>query len=126
MASPSVSLLVTIMLLLLLPPSPACSSLSCELDFTRVALLSCHETAPQNPTASCYDALLYSIDICPIHELENGLCCLCVYMVSRNTTFDLPTSYVSCGGKDSSNVLQWNAIIPRPTDCNGKSRTFLN
>jgi hypothetical protein len=40
--------------------------------------------------------------------------------------FDLHTSYVSCDGKDSSNVLQWNAIIPRPIDCNGKSRTFLN
>jgi hypothetical protein len=26
--------------------------------------------APQNPTASCYDTLLYSIDIWPIHELE--------------------------------------------------------
>jgi hypothetical protein len=125
MASSSVSLLVTIMLLLL-SSSPACSSLICRLDFTSVALHSCQETAPQNPTASCCDALLYSINIWPIHELEKGLCCLCVYMVSRNTTFDLPTSYVSCGGKDSSNVLQWNVIIPRPTDCNGKSRTFLN
>jgi hypothetical protein len=121
----SISLLVTIMLLLP-PPSPACSLLSCRLDFTSLALLSCQETAPQNPTASCCDALLYSIDIWPIYELEKGLCCLCVYMVSRNITFDLPTSYVSSGGKDSSNVLQWNAIIPRPTGCNGKSRTFLN
>jgi hypothetical protein len=40
MASSSVSLLVTIMLLLL-SPSLACSSLSCRLDFTSVALLSC-------------------------------------------------------------------------------------
>jgi hypothetical protein len=39
MASSSVSLLVTIMLLL--SPSHACSSLSCRLDFTSVALLSC-------------------------------------------------------------------------------------
>jgi hypothetical protein len=81
MASSSVSLLVTIMLLLLLPTSLVCSSLSCRLDFTSVALLSCEETAPQNPTASCCDALLYSIDIWPIHEMEKGLCCLCVYMV---------------------------------------------
>jgi hypothetical protein len=108
MASSSVLLLVTIMLLLLLTPSPACSLLSCGLDFTSVALLSCQETAPQNPTDSCCEALLYSIDIWSIHELEKGLCCLCVYMVSRNTSLDLPTSYVSCGGKDSSNVLQWN------------------
>jgi hypothetical protein len=88
----SVSLLVTIMLLLLLPLSLACSSLSCGLDFTGVALLSYQEMAPQNPIASCCEALLYSIDIWPIHELRKCLCCLCVYMVSRNTTFDLPTS----------------------------------
>jgi hypothetical protein len=70
MASSSFSLLVTIMLLPLLSLSPACSSRSCELDFTSVALLSCQLTAPQNPTTSCNDALLYSIDIWPIHELE--------------------------------------------------------
>jgi hypothetical protein len=81
MASSSVSLLVTIMLLLLLPPSPACSSLSCRLDFTSLALLSYQETVPQNPTTSCCDTLLCSIDIWPIHELEKGFCCLCVYMV---------------------------------------------
>jgi hypothetical protein len=46
MSSSSISLLVTIMLLLL-SPSPACSVLSCRLDFTSVALLSCQETAPQ-------------------------------------------------------------------------------
>jgi hypothetical protein len=69
MASSSVSLLVTTMLLLMLPPSPACSSLSCKLDFTSMALLSYQEMAPQNPTASCCDTLLYSIDIWPIHEL---------------------------------------------------------
>jgi hypothetical protein len=112
--------------MLLLPPSLGCSSLSCRLDFTSVTLLSCQETAPQNPTASCCDALFYCIDIWPIHELEKGLYCLCVYMVSKNTSFDLPTSYVSCEGKDLSNVLQWNAIIPRRTDCYDKYRTFLN
>jgi hypothetical protein len=95
MASCSVSLLVITMLLLMLPPSPACSSLSCKLAFTSMALLSYQEMAPQTPTASCCEALLYSIDIWPIHEPEKGLCCLCLYMVSRNTTFDLPTSYVS-------------------------------
>jgi hypothetical protein len=73
MASSSVSLLVTIMQLLL-PPSPTCSSLSCGLDFTSVALLSCQETAPQNPTVSCSDVLLYSIGIWSIHELEKGRC----------------------------------------------------
>jgi hypothetical protein len=53
MASYFVLLLVTIMMMLLLPPlSSACSLLSCGLDFTGVALLSCQETAPQNPTAS--------------------------------------------------------------------------
>jgi hypothetical protein len=51
MASFSVSLLVTIMLLLL-PSSPAYYSLSCKLDFTSVALHSCQETTQQNPTAS--------------------------------------------------------------------------
>jgi hypothetical protein len=51
MASYSVSLLVTIMMLLL-PLSPACSSLSCRLDFTSMVLLSCQETTPQNSTAS--------------------------------------------------------------------------
>jgi hypothetical protein len=44
MASFSVSLLVTIMLLLLLPSSPAYYSLSWRLDFTSVALHSCQET----------------------------------------------------------------------------------
>jgi hypothetical protein len=62
MASSFVSLFITIFLLLL-PPSLACSLLSCKLDFTSVVLLSCQETAPQNPTALCGDALLYSIDI---------------------------------------------------------------
>jgi hypothetical protein len=104
MASSSVSLLVTIMMMLLLPPLPACSSLSCRLDFTSMTLLSCQETAPQNPTTSCCNALIYPIDIWPIQELEKGLCCLSVYMVSRKTTFDLPTSYVSCGGKDCNGM----------------------
>jgi hypothetical protein len=35
----SISLLVTIMLLLMLLSSRACSSLSCRLDFTSVALI---------------------------------------------------------------------------------------
>jgi hypothetical protein len=114
----SVSLLVTIMLLLL-PPSPACSSLSCRLNFTSVALLSCQEMAPQNPNASCSDTLLYSIDILPIHELEK---CLCSYVC---TWFQgtLPLTYLRltphagvktqvmcCSGMPSSLALQ-TAIV---------------
>jgi hypothetical protein len=115
MASPSVSLLVTIMLLLLLPSSPTCSSLSCGLDFTSVVLLSCQETAPQNPTASCSDALLYSINILPIYELEKGLCSYVCTLFQGTLPLTclrltpharVKTQVMCCSGMPSSLALQ--------------------
>ena len=115
MASSSVLLLATIMLLLLPPPTPACSLLSCRLDFTSLALLSCQETAPQNPTASCCDALLYSIDIWPIHELEKVFAAyVCTWFqgtlpltcLRLTSHAGVKTQVMCCGGMPSSLALQ--------------------
>lgn len=86
-----------------------------------LALLSCQETAPQAPTRSCCDALLYAVDIFPPESVDQGACCLCMYMiVAANPKFDLRTAYVSCRGKDTAAVLAWMASSPALTDsCSG-------
>lgn len=108
-----------LLLLLLLSPMmlPSCSSApswtpECRLDYTGLALLSCQETAPQAPTRSCCDALLYAVDIFPPESVDQGICCLCMYMIAAKPRFDLRTAYVSCRGKDTAAVLAWMASSP--------------
>jgi hypothetical protein len=96
---------------------------TCKLDLTSIAALSCRES-PQAPTASCCNALLYAIDTMPLSSLDQGLCCLCIYiyiyMASNPLDYDLASVYRSCGGKDGSQVTAWLASSSTPFDCKRK------
>nr|BAD35187.1 hypothetical protein [Oryza sativa Japonica Group]BAD35728.1 hypothetical protein [Oryza sativa Japonica Group] len=97
------------------------SQLECKLEYTSLALLSCQETTPTTPTPSCCDALLYSLDIWPVNQREKGLCCLCVYVLARQPSFDLATTYITCRGSYAASVAQWTQQLIRgvpPHDCN--------
>uniref|UniRef100_A0A0E0GNT0 Bifunctional inhibitor/plant lipid transfer protein/seed storage helical domain-containing protein n=1 Tax=Oryza nivara TaxID=4536 RepID=A0A0E0GNT0_ORYNI len=96
------------------------SQLECKLEYTSLALLSCQETTPTTPTPSCCDALLYSLDIWPVNQREKGLCCLCVYVLARQPSFDLATTYITCRGSYAASVAQWTQQLIRgvpPHDC---------
>ncbi|KAL6620804.1 hypothetical protein ACP70R_035943 [Stipagrostis hirtigluma subsp. patula] len=101
--------LVLLLLLVVQPPPSSASSYApqCKIEYTSLALLSCQETSPVAPTRSCCDALLYAIDTWPSSVVDKGVCCLCVYMLARAPSFDLPRAYITCGGKDSASVAQW-------------------
>lgn len=105
MAIPLLRLLLVLVVASATMPRSSSLPRQCRFDYTSLALLSCQETAPQSPTRSCCDALLYAVDIWPLSDVDKGACCLCLYLVAWKAT----GAYVACGGEDARAVLAWKA-----------------